>query len=62
MWVRLTPATTASLSGIRQMDFAEVVRKQRMVRHFTGEAVSREAIERIVGYAPRTQRWFQPGW
>lgn len=30
------------------MDFADVVRKRRMVRHFTAEPVPRETIERIV--------------
>lgn len=35
------------------MDFAEVVGRRRMVRHFTGKPVDRETIERIVGYAQR---------
>ena len=30
------------------MNFAEVVRKRRMVRHFTSEPVPRETVERIV--------------
>jgi nitroreductase len=33
------------------MDFTEVVRKRRMVRHFTAEPVAPEAIERIVALA-----------
>lgn len=33
------------------MQFQEVVRKRRMVRHFTGEAVPHETVERIVGVA-----------
>lgn len=33
------------------MDFSEVVRKRRMVRHFTAEPVTPEVIERIVGLA-----------
>ena len=33
------------------MDFSEVVRKRRMVRHFTGEPVAPEVIERIVALA-----------
>jgi nitroreductase len=35
------------------MDFTEVVRKRRMVRHFTAEPVAPEAIERIVALARR---------
>jgi nitroreductase len=35
------------------MDFAEVVRKRRMVRHFTSEPVAWETIERIVASAQR---------
>lgn len=35
------------------MDFAEVVRKRRMVRHFTPEPVPWETIERIVATAQR---------
>lgn len=35
------------------MDFTEVVRKRRMVRHFTAEPVAREAIERILAAAMR---------
>lgn len=33
------------------MDFEEVVRKRRMVRHFSGEPVEPEAIERILDLA-----------
>jgi nitroreductase len=33
------------------MDFTEVVRKRRMVRHFTSEPVAPEVIERIVALA-----------
>jgi nitroreductase len=33
------------------MEFSEVVRKRRMVRHFTGEPVPRETIERILDMA-----------
>ena len=33
------------------MDFSEVVRKRRMVRHFTAEPVAPEVIERIVALA-----------
>jgi nitroreductase len=33
------------------MEFEQVVRKRRMVRHFTDEPVSREAIERILDLA-----------
>lgn len=36
------------------MDFAEVVRKRRMVRHFTAESVPWETIERIVATAQRS--------
>jgi len=35
------------------MEFAEVVRKRRMVRHFTAEPVAPEAIERILAVAMR---------
>lgn len=35
------------------MEFQDVVRKRRMVRHFTEETVAREAVERIVGIAQR---------
>jgi nitroreductase len=35
------------------MEFAEVVRKRRMVRHFTGEPVSIDTVERIVRNAQR---------
>ena len=35
------------------MEFAEVVRKRRMVRHFTPESVPVETIERIVALAQR---------
>jgi nitroreductase len=35
------------------MDFYEVVRKRRMVRHFTDEAVPTEAIDRIIAAAQR---------
>jgi nitroreductase len=35
------------------MDFAEVVRKRRMVRHFSPEPVAPEVIDRLVGYAQR---------
>jgi len=30
------------------MDFEEVVRRRRMVRHFTDEDVSREAVARLI--------------
>jgi nitroreductase len=33
------------------MEFSEVVRKRRMVRHFTGQPVPRETIERILDMA-----------
>jgi nitroreductase len=33
------------------MEFSEVVRKRRMVRHFTGEPVPRETVERILDMA-----------
>jgi nitroreductase len=36
------------------MDFEQVVRKRRMVRHFTGEPVSRETVDRIIALAQRT--------
>ena len=35
------------------MDFADVVRKRRMVRNFTDEPVSHEALERIIAAAQR---------
>ena len=35
------------------MDFADVLRKRRMVRHFTAEPVAPEAIERILATAMR---------
>jgi nitroreductase len=35
------------------MDFAEVVRKRRMVRHFTAEPVPQEIVDRIVALAQR---------
>lgn len=35
------------------MDFTEVVRKRRMVRHFTPEPVAWETVERIVAMAQR---------
>jgi nitroreductase len=33
------------------MDFADVVRRRRMVRHFTAEPVAPEAIDRVLGLA-----------
>ena len=36
------------------MDFQDVVRKRRMVRHFTDEPVPMETIERIIRLAQRT--------
>lgn len=36
------------------MDFVDVVRKRRMVRHFTPEPVPQETIDRIVRLAQRT--------
>lgn len=35
------------------MDFKDIVRKRRMVRHFTSQAVARGAIERILDAASR---------
>lgn len=35
------------------MEFADVVRKRRMVRHFTPEPIPDETIERIIGVAQR---------
>lgn len=35
------------------MEFSDVVRKRRMVRHFTPESVPDERIDRIVSLAPR---------
>lgn len=45
-------ATTASYT--EGVDFAEVVRKRRMVRHFTPEPVPWETVERIVATAQRS--------
>ena len=33
------------------MDFADVVRKRRMVRHFSDEPVAPEAVDRILDLA-----------
>ncbi len=35
------------------MEFSEVVRRRRMVRNYTGEPVSRESLERMLGAARR---------
>jgi FMN reductase [NAD(P)H] len=39
--------------GEGQMDFSEVVRKRRMVRHFKPDPIPREAVERILDLARR---------
>jgi nitroreductase len=45
------------------MEFAEVVRRRRMIRHYTDEPIAPEAIERIVSSALRApSAGFSQGW
>jgi nitroreductase len=45
------------------MEFAEVVRRRRMIRHYTDEPISPDAIERILASALRSpSAGFSQGW
>ena len=45
------------------MEFSEVVRRRRMIRHYTDEPIAPEVVERILGNALRApSAGFSQGW
>ena len=45
------------------MEFSEVIRRRRMVRHYSGRPLAPEVIERVLASALRAPAaGFAPGW